>query len=243
MGLDVFPTTERKAAPYAAPANVMAILNRFREFDLPDEQFTPKFLEDLGIPHGNVHRTLRGFEFLGLLSEGGTPTEKWQRLRVMTDDEFPSALGSIVKEAYADVFKRVDPARDSSVMISNQFRKYSPARQRDRMVTLFLSLCRESGIETLDTPRKRETKAAISPQRGRPPVKLTPPTAAVIVEPRPSKFYGGGFPDGMYHPLITGLLSTLPPQGESWTKAGRMQWLAAAGAVLDLLYPRSDESS
>jgi hypothetical protein len=237
MALEAVPTA-RIAAPYAAPANVMAILQRFREFDLPeDEPFTPKFLEDLGIPHGNVHRTLRAFEFLQLLDGAGEPTDKWRRLRVMTDDEFPTALGLIVKEAYAEVFKRVDPSKDGSVMISNAFRKYSPARQRERMVTLFLSLCRESGIPTVDTPRKRETKAPITGARGRPPLKYTPPSPPVGPLYRANIVIGGE-----QHPLITGLLKALPSEG-GWTKTARAQWLAAAGAVLDLLYPVTDESS
>jgi hypothetical protein len=231
---------ERVPAPYAAPANVMAILQRFRERDLPDEPFTPKFLEDLGVPAGNVHRTLRAFEFLGLLDGGGAPTEKWRHLRVTTDDEFASALALVLQKAYADVFKRVDPSKDSQVLIENVFRRYSPAAQRSRMVTLFLSLCREAGIPTLDTPRKRETKQPIAgSRRNRPPVQAAP-----VGPGNMNRWYGGGTSSDLIvdtqHPLITGLLKTLPKEA-GWTKTERDQWLNATAAVLDLLYPAKSE--
>jgi hypothetical protein len=134
-----------------------------------------------------------------------------------------------VRNAYVDVFKRVDPTKDSQTMIEGAFRRYAPAAQRGRMVTLFLSLCREAGIQTLDTPRRRETKVPIaSATRGRPPARLAPMAERAPV---------GVSVAADQHPLIVGLLRTLPIDGSGWTTNERDQWLKAAEAVLNLLYP------
>jgi hypothetical protein len=141
----------------------MAIIERFRDRDLPTDPFTPQLLEEIGVPAGNIHRTLRALEFLGLLDpETGEPTATWKHLRIATDEEFHPAFEAVVRNAYAEVFKVVDPAKDTQTQIANVFRRYSPAAQRGRMVTLFLGLCAAAAIPTVDTPRKRGTKAPIA---------------------------------------------------------------------------------
>lgn len=228
MAQAVAPATERQQAPYAAPANVMGLIARYRDKSLPSEPFTPGLLVELSIPAGNSHRTLRALEFLGLLDEAGEPTQLWRQLSAASDNEFPTVLEGIVRSAYKEVFDHIDPAKDSQLVVGNFFRKYEPKAQRDRMVTLFLSLCREAAIPIVDAPRKRSSKAAplsTLPRIGRPPVRMTP-------TPPPSTPPTDLVVPTTTHPLITGLFKELPAE---WTSEERARWLAAVPTVVDLI--------
>lgn len=46
----------------------------------------------------------------------------------------------------------------------------------------------------------------------------------------------GGGGGGSYHPLIQGLLMTLPKPGESWNKKERSNWLILANSTFNLIY-------
>src|SRR5262249_35610932 len=64
-------------------------------------------------------------------------------------------LTAAIRNAYAEDFERVDPAEDTQAKIVDAFRRYERRSQTDRMVMLFLGLCREAGIPDRDAPRKR----------------------------------------------------------------------------------------
>ena len=157
---------EKKSAPYAPPSNVIALIRRYRERNLPDV-VDIELLQDVNIPKGNVHRTLAALEFLGLLSADGFPTSAFHSIQISTDEEYRQILEGLVRSAYREVFQIIDPVKDSQSVIDNHFRRYQPTSQRSRMVTLFLALCREAGVATLDVPRERSSKAAPSSQRGK----------------------------------------------------------------------------
>jgi len=73
-----------------------------------------------------------------------------------TADEYEPRLEQVIRTAYADAFTVVDPATDSDQAISDAFRFYHPAAQRDKMVTLFMGICEAAGIIGADrAPRKR----------------------------------------------------------------------------------------
>ena len=58
---------------------------------------------------------------------------------------------------------------------------------------------------------------------------------------RSSKPYTGKRPlrkdYGMIPPAIAGLLESLPPEGEGWTKAQREKFMVTFGSVLDFVIP------
>lgn len=151
-------------APYAPPANVIGIIRRFRERSLP-ESIDVNFLKDVGIPGGNAHRTLAALRFLGLVDDAGTPTPKFESLQIATEDEYRQILEGILRSSYQEAFRVIDPSKDSIMTIDNHFRRYEPISQRKRMVLLFLGLCNEAGIPTLDKPRERGTKRPIAGPR------------------------------------------------------------------------------
>lgn len=54
---------------------------------------------------------------------------------------------------------------------------------------------------------------------------------------------GGGGDDGGHHPLIQGLLITLPKVGESWAMADRQAWLKMAASIFDMIYKKGGEAA
>lgn len=143
--------------PYTPPSNVTGVLQRLRSRNLPD-RVDAEYLRDAGVPEGTITRTLFALEFLGLVEEG-EPTQALRSIAISTDEEYQAILSGLVRQAYEDVFKVIDPAQDSQDRIVNFFRRYTPASQRDRMVIFFLGMCREAGIPTLDAPRQRSSAA------------------------------------------------------------------------------------
>lgn len=53
---------------------------------------------------------------------------------------------------------------------------------------------------------------------------------------------GGGIQPGTYHPLIEGLLITLPKIGQPWSQADRKAWLTTAESIFSLIYTKSSEA-
>ena len=96
----------------------------------------------------------------------------------------------ILRQAYADIFSVIQPETATDSDYDRAFRPYIPGGQRGRMITLFLGLCREAGIQTNVQPADRNTqrpqasgarvaKAGVQTKRGnaeggKPP--LIPPT-------------------------------------------------------------------
>jgi len=148
---------DRRQAPYAPPANVLAVIHRYRERNLPPEIDAPLLLE-LGVSKGNLHRTLAALRFLGLISEAGVPTPAFESLQMASLEEYQIIFSGLVRNAYEEAFRVLDPSKDAQFVIDNHFRRYLPHSQRARMVTLFLALCREAGVPTIEAPRRRGMK-------------------------------------------------------------------------------------
>lgn len=146
------PTSDRPIAPYAPLGNVLTVVRRLRERGIP-VPVTKDAMTLLGIPEGNAPRTLQALKLLGLVAEDGDLTPAAERLRRVSEEEYPELLAEIIRDAYAPVFAVVDPVTDTEVRISDAFRQFDPATQRGRMVTLFLGLCAEAGMAVERPPR------------------------------------------------------------------------------------------
>jgi len=221
--------------PYPPPSNVVSVLQHLRTHNLPD-RFDGEYLRDIGIPEGTIGRTLFALRFLKLIDEGGLLTEPLKSIHTSTDEEYKAVLSGLIREAYKDTFNVVDPSQETQDKILNVFRKYTPASQRDRMVTFFLGMCREAGITTLDVPKARSmgmpkierkslsgmvtrASASISSSRGR-------------VSAQKAMITG-------IDPALEGLIRTLPKPGEPLSEARRKQWLHMAEATLRFVYPEA----
>lgn len=221
--------------PYPPPSNVIAVLHRLRSRNLP-ERVDTEYLRDVGISEGTIGRTLFALRFLNLLGDAGEPTKALQSIATSTDEEYKATLSGLIKEAYSDVFKVIDPAEDTQDRILNVFRRYTPASQRNRMVTFFLGICREADIPTLDVPKQR-AMAAPKPRSE----KVKParrPATSTATSPRGVAPSG---PAGVYAAL-EGLLKSLPPPGTPLSSDRRERWLKMAEATLGFVYPEEEES-
>lgn len=224
----VAPLTNR---PYCPPSNVLAIVNRLRDRNLPD-QVDSEYLRDAGIPEGTNNRTLFGLRFLGLIGEGYEITEALRAIHTATDEEYRNILAGLVREAYAEVFASIDPAQDPQDRIINFFRRYTPASQRDRMVIFFLGMCREAGIAALDVPRQRASGATIGRATQQRPARQHP------LE-RQNRRDGGRDSEQRLTPALDMLLRSLPPVGSAFPPERREPWLNMVRATLDYLYPQA----
>ena len=213
-------------APYAPPKTVLELIHRFRDKGLTTP-FDLGVLDRAGISQGLAPRVLQALKLLDLIDTGGHPTDALESLRRAPSDGFNDVLAEVVKHAYADVFNFVDPAEDSVDAISDAFRSYNPPGQRDRMVTLFVGLCKEAGI-IQGKPAPRASGNG-QPARSTTTTKRTPTR-------KPPRHRGAGG-SGELPPQVDGLLKTLPDPEEGWSSARRDQFIAAFTAIINYTYP------
>lgn len=150
--------------PYAAPANIIAVINRARTRNLPGA-INNDFLRIAGVPEAVWYRVMQAIQFLGLVHEDGRPSDTFEALAGATESQYKELLSKVIKEAYRNEFNVIDPAQDTQPRIVDAFRPYKPRSQTQRMVMLFQGLCREAGIPVLDVPRERRMR---EPQIRRP---------------------------------------------------------------------------
>ena len=143
--------------PYAPPANMQAFLHRIRRMNMPP-RVTREILKGIGISENIIPRVLSTLRFMGLITDSDEPTDILRGLAGSTEDEYRQLLERTIRTAYADDFENIDPGRDPQEVIMNAFQKYTPRSQHSRQVMLFLGLCREAGLETMDVPRRREMR-------------------------------------------------------------------------------------
>lgn len=219
-------------APYAPAATVIQVVDRYRNHGLT----TPIDLDVLmraGVPESLASRTQQAMRSLELIDNEGVPTNELESLSNATSDEYPKVWAEIVRNAYADVFAFVDPAKDPPERVHDAFRGYTPKGQRGRMVTLFLGLCEQA--EIIDSVVRRA-----------PGPKPTKRTAGRI--PAARAYGGGDIPtpkakkakaETGVPPALMAVLDQLPAPGSSWTSSERDTFIKAFSAMLDLVVPVS----
>ena len=140
--------------PYAPPANMQALLHRLRRMNMPPG-ITRDLLKTIGISEKIIPRLFATLRFLELITDRDEPTDTLRGLAGSTEDEYRQLLEKTIRRAYADDFERIDPSKDTQERVMNAFQRYTPRSQHSRQVMLFLGLCREAGIPTVDVPRRR----------------------------------------------------------------------------------------
>jgi hypothetical protein len=153
----VIPLSQRR--PYAAAANLVSVLTRARSRNLPDV-INNDFLRIAQVPEVVFGRVNEALGFLKFVNADGTPTDVLRAISAASDAEYRSLLEGAIREAYADDFMNIDPTQDDQSTIVDAFRRYEPRSQTERMVMLFLGLCREAGIAVKDGPRERKPQTS-----------------------------------------------------------------------------------
>jgi hypothetical protein len=175
--------TEPQQRPYAAPANVIAVLKRARSRNLP-ERIDVDFLRLAEVPEASYRRVTVALRFLRLIDEGRRPTDTLKALAAARDEEYVNLLSAVIRDAYKEDFNRIDPAEDTNAKIVAAFQPYQPRSQTDRMVMLFLGLCREAGIPVSEAPRERKMKGTSGPRATRSPSRTAERAAPAPATPR-----------------------------------------------------------
>lgn len=230
------PVRSGETAPYAPPATILQLIETFRERGLATP-FTAEVLARAGITESLIPRTLATLEGLDLIDQRGTPTDALESLRRAPQAEYRDALAAVVRGVYAEVLQFADPSKDDAGRISDAFRSFNPPGQRRRMVTLFVGLCDAAGLIPDDAPAKpgaqRTTQATSRAKKTAKGSSGVSRSSKPSTDKKPSrKDFGGMIP-----PAIAGLLESLPPEGEGWTKGERDKFIATFTAVLDFVVP------
>ena len=219
--------------PYAPPATVISVVNGYRERGWPTP-ITTDVLTRGGVSDSLAPRTLQALKLLDLVDADGQPTDALDRLAKAPSSDFAGELAELVKGAYSEVFSFVDPSQDSAERVRDAFRSYTPRGQQGRMVTLFLGLCELAEIIPPQSGKRKstnKTSRTATPRASKTPkATKTPPSSGAPreMETLPS-------PTGQ-HPLIRGLIQSLPTPGSAWSHESREAWVRAALANFELVY-------
>lgn len=221
------PLEPNGTAPYAPASTVLSLIERARTRGLPSP-ITKDVLQRSGISESLLPRTLQTLQLLELIAEDGSWTQNLETLRSAPESEYQTRLADIVRSVYEDVFKFVDPNKDSPTAIRDAFRGYNPHGQQERMIPLFMALCKAAGIvESESTIRKPREHNQTKKLQKRP---ITSKTDLQI--PKKQSPSGTSLPAP-----LTGLLAALPPEGSGWPKESRDRFLSTFGTLLDFCYP------
>lgn len=233
-------------APYAPASAVIDIVREYRKRDLP-MPINVDVLERKGMTPAIAPRVMKALKLFDLVDGEGQPTEQFTVLAKAAEDDFKDRFAAVLRSAYADVFKYVDPTTDPPERVRDQFRSYTPRGQQERMVTLFRGLCEFAGLlpegEQPREPRQRRTstpkpnsKPVVATKTGGAGAKAKGSGAA-----KQDQFTPSPRPSTGEHPFVRGLLDTLPPVGTAWPLADREKWTKAALAAFDLIYELSPD--
>jgi hypothetical protein len=226
-------------APYAPPASVLVVLHYYREREVP-ELITLSSLMQIGVKEAIAPRALATLRFLNLVEADGLVAKRFHSLRYASESDYESLLSELLRAAYKRVFDRVDVAVASAVQVKAAFHPYRPGAQRDRMITLFLALCREAGMALASQPKRSSIRQVSSRDL---PITLRgdhQPTAPV--GERDTKTGHGAEGDsapvtnGMPDPAILAWFQRLPNPGLPWAPVLRKKWLKVLASILDSVY-------
>ena len=227
--------TADKPAPYAPAKTILELVDRYRNRGLVFP-VTADVLVRAGVPESLVPRTLQAFVTLDLFNDAGNPTQTLEDIRLAPEADYKKHLQNWLKSAYADVFQFVDPTTDDESRIRDAFRSYQPQGQQSRMVTLFQGLCAAAGL----VPEKEAKTAASATSSRR---YRAVPTPSAVRSPQASVGRAQSRNSTDLPPALSGLLQSLPSDGNSWTKEKRQKFLNAFGTVLDLCFPVVEENA
>ena len=152
-------TKDNPHRPYAPTSSIIAFCERARSRNLP-EQISDEFFHIAGVTGQAKRRAQHALTFLGLLDQDGAPTAALRDLAAAPEGDWRTLLRRAVESSYEIDLANVDPATDDLATLRSWFQQYQPRSQTNPMTSLFIGLCRESGMAVKETPGPR------SPRKG-----------------------------------------------------------------------------
>jgi hypothetical protein len=222
---------ESKFVPYAPPENVLRVIDRIRKAGLPPK-INSDYLRQLGISEAIVPRVARTLEFLEITREGAT-SDIAERIAVTPESEWPAVFQEVLRIAYDEVFRVIDPETSTRKAVDDAFRPMKPSGQRNRMVTLFLGLCQAAGFAVKEPPyqrpgqgqpkREKVVKAKLVKQKQ--DVPYSSQSFSIIERPALQQ-------PGRLHPALVGIVATIP---DIETRADLELWVTSFKATMELV--------
>lgn len=232
------PISQDKSAPYAPAKAILEVVDRHRSRGLPSP-VDNEVLVRAGISESLIPRTLQALHTLDLINQDGSHTDVLEGLRLAPETEYKQRLLEWLNVAYRDVLQYVDPATDNETAVRDAFRPFKPTGQQDRMVMLFIGLYSAAGV----WPDKPRSDSAPKPSRPRPVTQQVKKGRETLgVRPKPKPAASSYSADEIPAPLA-GLLTSLPADGEGWTKERRDKFVSTFGAVVDYCFPLVEHST
>lgn len=220
---------EKLWAPYGPPATTLMIIRHFRQRDVP-AKLTLTQLTQLGVGDGLLNRIWSSLRFLRLIEEDGTTTDVFRSLRQANDEQYEEVFRGIIEAAYSDIFDVVgNVGTATDAQLRNAFHPYSPGGQHNRMITFFLGMCREAGIEVIAQSRQSSIRGngrTIERPRSKPSV------------PRPVKRSERHL--GQRDAALVTWFETRPAVEDAWPTADRDRWILTLRAIIDGIYREED---
>lgn len=152
-------------APYGSVASIAAFFENARMAKRPSK-IDMQFMNDLGIKPSTAWSLFPALRFLGLMGKDGTTTQHYEMVALAGAD-FTVALENRVREAYQDLFEKLDLSTANRERLEQYFRiNFSPKLAYRQTVT-FIGLCQMAGIslaEAAVTAGPRERSASKTPR-------------------------------------------------------------------------------
>lgn len=227
------PVTADQPAPYAPASAVLDLVSRHRNKGL-QSPVDADVLARSGISDSLIPRTLQALKALDLVEDDGRPSSVLEGIRLAPESEYKQRLADWLTAAYADALAYVDPATDDEVAIRDAFRKYAPTGQQSRMVTLFMGLFTAAGVMPVRIKQTASSNGGTTTAKPRAAKPAIPPRRAVTSNEQRSQDLATF---GTVPPALAGLLASLPPMGQGWTKQRRDLFVTTFSAVIDFCFP------
>lgn len=161
-----------RMAPYVSAVALQKFLQRIKNRNMPQE-IDEGLLQDFGIPKGDIYALISALKFLGVIDERARLTEDFALLQT-TEEEFRQNLSLLTRRVYSIAFTRLDLRQDSREQIRNFFARNYSNSQADKATSLFLFLCKESGIPLGEQLTAKGVRAREKPQQIRPKPRWSP---------------------------------------------------------------------
>ena len=165
------PETEeaRRIPPYGPAKGMLQGLQLLQRVD-PARVDEP-FLRTHQVAPNNEYKVIGALEYLGLIDELGRPTEK-SRLLKTRGGAFILNLQTIVRDAYANLFREVDLKQATREDIYNYFVTHEKlgSEMSTKATRFFTQICRFAEIDLPNVlpPRRGRARAAAGVQPRRP---------------------------------------------------------------------------
>jgi hypothetical protein len=238
---------------YAPVAAVVAVIERYRDRGLPAPIDADTLVRAGLTTESLAPRTVQSLKLLDLLDDAMQPTAELVALGKVPTDQFKERLAAVLRTAYADVLKFVDPATDDYERVRDQFRPYKPPSLRDRMATLFLGLIEYAGVipegRTKEltgrrpaTGKARATRPASTRSSAKPPSESSSNGSRAGTEEAEAPHQVRRPRDGHLPPALEGFMRALPEPGTAVSVKRRDQYVQAFASNFDLSYDVQGES-